>query len=542
MPILTFTFPGRRFHATPWGSHVNEGQVEWPPSPWRLCRALLATGLTKLGWREDQIPAPAIELLELLGGTLPDYQLPPSLTVAHSRHYMPISSKTTKVFDAFAHAGRRELRVSWPVKLTGDALALLGELVGTMSYLGRAESWVEGSVEAGEIKNPNCRPGISPELDESAEPVTLLAPMSSAAYLAWRSEQIATRPELAGGGKRSRRSAKPRVPAGLVGCLLQSTAELQRQGWNQPPGSRRVVYHRPSETLVASQPRRSRPRRSARPPVECVLLALRSHARHGGALPRLRHALKQMEIVHRALSKKLDSEGNGGPCPELLGTRGAGPLLKDHRHAHFIPLALGRARRSGDDLAEQAIDHVLIYAPGMLPARARRVLERLQWVRAATVSERHREREDDARARAQSRLTTTLAATGSLAELRNVVDPSTSAARIIGSGTRWISHTPFIAPRHVKKHKHSLIAQVRAELNARPEFRDVPVAIEILPKESATRAGFVAFHRRRRSGKPQPPKTRPWSIRLTFDRPITGPIALGYGSHFGLGLFRCEED
>ena len=46
MPILTFTFPGKRYHATPWGAPVNEAQVEWPPSPWRVCRALLATGMS----------------------------------------------------------------------------------------------------------------------------------------------------------------------------------------------------------------------------------------------------------------------------------------------------------------------------------------------------------------------------------------------------------------------------------------------------------------------------------------------------------------
>ena len=32
-----------RYHATPWGRHVNEGAVEWPPSPWRILRALVAT-------------------------------------------------------------------------------------------------------------------------------------------------------------------------------------------------------------------------------------------------------------------------------------------------------------------------------------------------------------------------------------------------------------------------------------------------------------------------------------------------------------------
>ncbi|MCA9720257.1 MAG: type I-U CRISPR-associated protein Cas5/Cas6, partial [Myxococcales bacterium] len=289
-----------------------------------LCRALLATGLTKLGWREDQIPPVATELLESLSGVLPEYELPASLTVAHSRHYMPTSGKTTKVLDAFAHTGARELSISWAVKLTDEARALLGELVEAMSYLGRAESWVEGRVEPGVLERTNCRPGVSPELEGDAEPVTLLAPMPSAAYMMWRSELLADQPALASGGKRSRSSSKPQVPDGIVGCLLQSTTELQRQGWNHPPGSRRVVYHRPSETLVASQPRASRPRRSARPPVEYALLALRSHARHGGALPRHRHAITQMEIVHGALSKKLEHDGDGGPCPELIGTRGDG--------------------------------------------------------------------------------------------------------------------------------------------------------------------------------------------------------------------------
>jgi len=43
MPLIELRFPAGRYHATPWGSHVNEGAVEWPPSPWRLLRALIAT-------------------------------------------------------------------------------------------------------------------------------------------------------------------------------------------------------------------------------------------------------------------------------------------------------------------------------------------------------------------------------------------------------------------------------------------------------------------------------------------------------------------
>ena len=47
MTVLELSFPAGRYHATPWGRHVNEGAVEWPPSPWRIVRALIATWYLK---------------------------------------------------------------------------------------------------------------------------------------------------------------------------------------------------------------------------------------------------------------------------------------------------------------------------------------------------------------------------------------------------------------------------------------------------------------------------------------------------------------
>ena len=43
MIALSVRFIAGRYHATPWGHHVNEGLIEWPPSPWRILRALLAS-------------------------------------------------------------------------------------------------------------------------------------------------------------------------------------------------------------------------------------------------------------------------------------------------------------------------------------------------------------------------------------------------------------------------------------------------------------------------------------------------------------------
>ena len=126
MPTLRLRFSGRRYHATPWGHHVNEGLVEWPPSPWRLLRALLATGYAKLHWPADGPPPLAHTLIEKLAAEPPRYRLPNAVGT-HSRHYMPLArfkngrEDTTLVFDTWAQVDDGELAVHWPVELTAGA-------------------------------------------------------------------------------------------------------------------------------------------------------------------------------------------------------------------------------------------------------------------------------------------------------------------------------------------------------------------------------------------------------------------------------------
>src|SRR5438093_9632692 len=86
--VLELRFPTGRFHATPWGRHVNEGAVEWPPSPWRLLRALIATWHLKN--KSNSVTEPTLRaLVAKLAGAIPTYQLPRA-TAGHTRHYMPI--------------------------------------------------------------------------------------------------------------------------------------------------------------------------------------------------------------------------------------------------------------------------------------------------------------------------------------------------------------------------------------------------------------------------------------------------------------------
>src|SRR5882724_8225285 len=147
MPTLKIRFPGGRYHSTPWGHHVNEGLIEWPPSPWRLLRALIACGFATEQWRE--VPPLATSLIDKLAAVLPEYKLP-QVTAAHTRHFMPyISGKnqnTTLVWDTFANVGNGEVIVHWPCELNSDETAMLAQLAHHLNYLGRSESWVEAEL------------------------------------------------------------------------------------------------------------------------------------------------------------------------------------------------------------------------------------------------------------------------------------------------------------------------------------------------------------------------------------------------------------
>src|SRR5437660_10646622 len=153
MPVIfQLTFPAGRFHATPWGRHVNEGVPEWPPSPWRLLRALVAVCKRTC---PDVADSQLRRILEPLAQP-PRFRLPPH-RVAHTRHYMPWEKKgphdRTLVFDTFVSISRRDpLLIGWPdAEMSTDDRAILSKLLGNLSSFGRAEGWVHAELAVGTV-------------------------------------------------------------------------------------------------------------------------------------------------------------------------------------------------------------------------------------------------------------------------------------------------------------------------------------------------------------------------------------------------------
>ncbi len=535
MPTVLLRFPGGRYHATPWGHHVNEGQIEWPPSPWRLLRALIATGYATQHW--DEVPQTGRRLIETLASVLPIYELP-SASAAHSRHYMPTGKldkgveKTTLVFDTWANVGDGEVIVRWDCDLEVESTELFASLAEKIGYLGRSESWVEAEMISDDrvlcekrIAFPHSK---DDRPDEEWEQIPLMAATTPGTYTNWRKERIEkilTDLPLPEGKKKPTKSLLKKrdaaispYPEDLLECLQKDTAWWKKKHhWSQPPGSQRVLYWRRTDALVVSTPPVRQLPTARR--VTTMLLSLTTPSGNKCALPPVQRTLPQAELFHRAIVGRV-GKGNRVDCPELTGKNEQGqPMRNGHQHAHVLPLDLD---------SDGHLDHILIHASMGLGDSAQQAIRTMKrtWTKGGVGD-----------------LQVALVGRGNLDCLRQLPEPhSPRIARLLGpdEGSKiWTSATPFVAPRYLKrKGRNDLTGQVNAELESRglPETTDV----EILPWYPDTMK-LRHFTRVRKHGGARPPDDTGYVLRIRLSEPITGPLALGYASHFGLGLFFASD-
>ena len=476
-------FPAGRYHATPWDRQVNEGIPEWPPSPWRLLRALVSVWKVRDPGMEEQRVREA--LLPLAGP--PVFALPPAV-LSHTRHWMPWFSEIPKrfpstdrtlVFDTFLRLGEgSSVGISWPVELEEGPREDLRELLALLPYLGRAESWCEALLTE-EVLGANCFPlGANAPQTGEMEVIRVLVPQSPL-----RLEEL-----MIGVGELRRRHLDP----------------------VSPPGSRWVRYLRPSAAFLP--PRALAPALRPGPPVEVMRFALDARP-----LPRLTEAVKVGDLARRAAMAWYGRLNEGGASPVLAGKDAGGAPLKGHQHAHYLP---------SDEDGDGWIDHLTIWAPLGLHEREQQALARM--------SEEGLVRPKGDR-------------WGMLLVGRS--SRSNGNGPLFSRSARWRSLTPFVLTRHVKwrgggpGNSRSLVDGPEEQIRSELRYRGFPEAklVDWCPRYEArgTTLPWAAFDRWRGRGSRAEGAT---GFCVSFEKPIQGPLALGYGSHFGLGLFIPDEE
>ena len=521
MPVaIALRFPAGRYHATPWGRHVNEGVAEWPPSPWRLLRALVAV------WKRTcpELPDERVKgVLQKLAPP-PEFALPPT-TVAHTRHWLHINDpnpdKRVLVFDTFVNVARTAtVTVVWPAAdLTADEAACLGQIVKNLTSLGRAESWVEAELVTfpqGERPVTNCTPTT-----KAANPLPLLC----------------ADPDTAFGGEHypthdAKKLAKGDVKLEdfLFDCprwhLCLDTETLHKNRWPSAPGSKWVNYGRPQERQLVTAP----PLRKAKvmPTVARFLL-------DGPVLPLLTDTLNVAERFRRRLlshyKRVRDPDGNSGEffnSEVLSGKDAEGRPVAHHRHAFYLPTADGKD-------CPRHLTHLTVIAEMGFDEH---VVEALNAVRQFDLGDRA----DSPKIRVQ------LVGLGQPGEFNHWLFEKSAA---------WETVTPFVAHRHLKRRGTKrdavaggpdfLVLAARECLDRECEARTPPVKPETvtlrddrLDKSRPAESRPKAFEFRRRRARPgRADASRAFGdLRVTFAEPVARPQAFGYASHFGLGLLK----
>ncbi len=457
---LVLSFPWGRYHATPWGRHVNEGEVELPPSPWRLLRALYAVWRT----RAPELDGDVVHALLARLAEPPVFQVPRH-GVAHTRHYYPDAANSRdRTLDAFAVFERdADLAAIWPFELSGDEHDALQRLAASIPYFGRADSLCSGSVPA------EWTPGahdtwIPADVAESVPPDADVTAVLAAT-----------------------------LPLD-VATLLARPAEVRRGGLLFPAGSRLTGYWR---ERPAPLPRRAPRARAARP------TAARFSVLQAG-LPPGSEALAYTDLLRQAALAKLGGLREERERSALGGKDADGHPLQGHGHAHYLPL-----------LDERRLSGLVVWAPDGLPDDELKALTDVTRLYSPV--------------RESWKMAVRVAGIGHIDD---------AAPELVTPTTVWRSVTPFTPSRYPGRRDEwpdFLENQVRQELSHRE--LPAPRAVDVLDGDWRE----VLRSRPSRWGGRRGTQNRASAyLRLTFDEPITGPIALGQLSHFGLGLFAPE--
>jgi len=435
-----------------------------------------------------------LPILQKLAEELPEYNLPDA-SVSHTRHYMPANSKSTLIVNTFVVMGDRPIDIMWKkASLSSKELSTLQTILKNMHYFGRAESWCRANAYNTEQGKPhNCSPlesnGVHPA---DKELVRVLMPRKDVGFV-----------DL----------AKHDPSSNTMKALSVTTQQLQGKNYIDPPGGRWVQYTRPQNCFEEK----------THPRTKFSLLSDVSLVRYtvvGGVRPHIKDTLRVGDTARNACMSKYGQRRQGETSNTFAGKDGNGQPLTNHMHAFYLPTY---------ETQNMEIDHLTIYAPGKFNEGELQVLlTDLKYLyRYGT-----------------SRVGLVFQGCGTPNNFQDV--------QILKKATKWRSITPLILSRHIKyrgsgsgrRMVDGPEDQIRDEIKKRygEQYKLAKITISDGGREGINNTPVrpIDFFRWRKHGSVGDSKT--YDVRLEFQDEVSGPLVLGYASHFGLGMFAPADD
>lgn len=291
---VAFRFPLGRYHATPWDRSVKEGAIEWPPSPWRIARALIAVWYDKCA----DLPEENVRAVLAAVSQPPVYHLPATVGAAtiqyHPRTGPPAKEQATgKVPDAFlAINPNTPIYATWDTVLTGNETETADILFKNLGYLGRADSIVDAQT-----------------VTTSPSGAHVAAPSDNGTV------QVMT----------------PNVPFNMEQVTI-TTGQMRKDGFRRPPGSHQTAYQI-TPPLTAPTSTRPVPARKDTPTVAVFTVT-------GRPLPPETACLPVAERFRAALQSLYGTMNNGGTSPTFSGHTPDDRRTDGHLHLHVLPTTM----------------------------------------------------------------------------------------------------------------------------------------------------------------------------------------------------------
>jgi CRISPR-associated protein Csb2 len=416
------------------------------------------------------------------------------------------NQKTTKIFDTFIQLmPETPLQVAWDITLQPEQLAALEVLAQRLGYLGRAESLVEAKI-SNEFRDDElvvCPLRNEQEIPVGKEVVRLLTPVPPEEYKRWRADFDAKALATLGLKPKNADLKKlQRVPTDLFAALHADSGELQAAGWSLPPGTQYINYARSQRAFIPALCFRQRQ--------NVFFNTVARYAVVSTVPPRITQAISVCDRVHKSLCSLSEKS------IVFTGKYEDGELCTDHEHAHIFCEANG---------TRDTITHLTVWAKMGFDEMASTALRQLNRVWGHGGHD----------------LRLVLLGLGQPSDFPD--SPLFYKSKV------WRSLTPFVSTRHSKAFRDGRpkidengwqIGSAGHDLLRLLSLSSVAANCKISQQRNVSAGGrdlrSLEFQTTRDGGGRRGSGDC-GGFTITFQEDVVGPLAFGYGAHFGLGLF-----